>query len=115
MGACGFSHTVHELEDDDTEVPELDVLNRFPELGEIGDGRTLLRVGEGEFGRGCAAHGDMLASLEARGGIQASSGGRESGNMDFAYRAIGGRMGLVSGTGRRTLEGLAEDPDPSVP
>ena len=81
-------------------------------MGETGDARPLLSAGEGELGRGGAAHGDMLASLEARRGIQASSGGRESGNTVFAYRGIGGRMGLVSGTGRSTLEGPAEDPDP---
>ena len=30
VGALGFSHTVPELEDDDTDVPELDALNEIP-------------------------------------------------------------------------------------
>lgn len=80
----------------------------------IGDARPLLNAGEGELGRGGAAHGDMLASLVARGGMRASKGGRESGNTVFAYRVIGGRMGLVRGTGRSTAEGPVGDPDPQA-
>jgi hypothetical protein len=81
----------------------------------VGDARPLLNAGEGELGRGGAAHGDMLASLEARGGMRRFQ--RREGEREYRLRVSGHRWedGFSEGYGSENSRGPAEDPDPQAP